>query len=105
SAQTARADAAKESIRQSAPLLAELDGYVAWYGVETRIMLARSAARLTDVARARTLLAEASRAARRVPDAPVLNAWLDEALGELDSRAAAALEDTYSLTLAELRIL
>jgi LuxR family transcriptional regulator, maltose regulon positive regulatory protein len=55
--------------------------------------------------RARTLLAEASRAARRVPDAPVLNRWLDEALGELDSGAASALEGSCLLTLAELRIL
>ena len=68
-------------------------------------MLARAAARLTDMARARTLLSEASRFTRRVSDAPVLSAWLDEALGELDSHAAAALETSALLTLAELRIL
>ncbi len=104
-AQTGRADRAKESLRDCTQLLAEVDRHVAWYGVEVRIVLARAAARLTDVSRASTLLAEASRAARRVPDAPVLNCWLDEAVGELDSRAAAALEDSSSLTLAELRIL
>jgi LuxR family transcriptional regulator, maltose regulon positive regulatory protein len=105
SAQAGRADGAKESIREATQLLAELDGYGAWYGVQTRIMLARAAARLTDVARARTLLAEASRTARRLSDAPVLNVLLDEALGELDACTADAMEDSSSLTLAELRIL
>jgi LuxR family transcriptional regulator, maltose regulon positive regulatory protein len=105
SAQAGRADRAAESLRESTQLLGELDGHVAWYGLEARILLARAAARLTDVSRARTLLAEASRAARRLPDAPVVTVWLDEALGELDSGAAAALEDCSSLTLAELRIL
>jgi LuxR family transcriptional regulator, maltose regulon positive regulatory protein len=105
SAQAGRADQAKESLREATQRLRELDGYGAWYGLETRIMLARAAARLTDMSRARTLLAEASRAARRLPDAPVVSVWLDQALGELDSRAAAALQDSSSLTLAELRIL
>jgi LuxR family maltose regulon positive regulatory protein len=104
-AQLGRADGAKELVRQATRLLRSSDHYAPWYGEETRIMLARAAARLTDMRRARTLLAEASRAARRVPDAPVLNAWLDEALGELDSGAAAALEGSSLLTLAELRIL
>jgi LuxR family maltose regulon positive regulatory protein len=104
-AQLGRADGAKELLRQATRLLRSSDHYAPWYGEETRIMLARAAARLTDMRRARTLLAEASRAARRVPDAPVLNAWLDEALGELDSGAAAALEGSSLLTLAELRIL
>jgi LuxR family maltose regulon positive regulatory protein len=105
SAQRGRADAAKESLRRSMQLLGMLDGYAAWQGLETRILLARAAARLTDVAAARTLLAEASRASRRLPDAAILSRWLDEAVAELDSRAAAALEGSASLTLAELRIL
>jgi LuxR family maltose regulon positive regulatory protein len=104
-AQLGRADEAKELLRQATRLLRTSDHYAAWYGEQTRIMLARAAARLTDMRRARTLLAEASRAARRVPDAPVLNRWLDEALGELDSGAASALEGSCLLTLAELRIL
>lgn len=68
-------------------------------------MLARAAARLTDIPRARTLLAEASRAGRRMPDAPSVGRWLDEAWAELDLRAAVALDGSSSLTLAELRIL
>jgi LuxR family maltose regulon positive regulatory protein len=104
-AQLGRADGAKELVRQATRLLRTSDHYAPWYAEETRIMLARAAARLTDMRRARTLLADASRAARRVPDAPVLNGLLDEALGELDSGAAAALEGSSLLTLAELRIL
>jgi LuxR family maltose regulon positive regulatory protein len=103
--QLGRADGAKELLRQATRLLRASDHYAPWYGEETRIMLARACARLTDMRRARTLLAEASRAARRVPDAPILNIWLDEALGELDAGSAAALEGSSLLTLAELRIL
>jgi LuxR family maltose regulon positive regulatory protein len=40
-----------------------------------------------------------------MPDATILAQCLDEAVVELDSRAAAALEGSSSLTLAELRIL
>ncbi|HWX96388.1 MAG TPA: LuxR C-terminal-related transcriptional regulator [Solirubrobacteraceae bacterium] len=104
-AQLGHADESKELVRRALLLLRTSDHYAPWYGEETRIMLARAVTRLTDMRRARTLLAEASRAARRVPDAPVLTAWLDEALGELDSGAAAALEGSSLLTLAELRIL
>jgi LuxR family maltose regulon positive regulatory protein len=104
-AQTGRVDEAKELVRLGTRLLRSSDGYAAWYLAEIRIMLARAAARLADLSCARTLLSEASRVTRRVPDAPVLSAWLDEALGELDSHAAAALETSSLLTLAELRIL
>jgi LuxR family transcriptional regulator, maltose regulon positive regulatory protein len=104
-AQSGRADEAKELLRQSTRLLDMLDGYLAWYELETRVMLARAAARLADIPRARTLLAGASRAGRRMPDAPSSKRWLDEAWEELDARAAAALGGSSSLTLAELRIL
>jgi LuxR family transcriptional regulator, maltose regulon positive regulatory protein len=104
-AQAGRADEAKELLRASTRLLEMLDGFVAWYELETRVMLARASARLTDILRARTLLAEASRAGRRMSAAPALKRWLDEAWEELDSRAAVALDGSSSLTLAELRIL
>lgn len=104
-ARLGRADGAKELLRRATRLLLTSEGYASWYGEETRIMLARACARLTDMRGARSLLAGASRAARRVPDSPILSAWLDQALGELDSAAAAALEGSSLLTLAELRIL
>jgi LuxR family maltose regulon positive regulatory protein len=104
-AQQGQADGAKDLVRQAIRLLRSSEHYAPWYREQTRIMLARASARLTDMRRARTLLAEASRGTRRVPDAPALTAWLDEALGELDAGAAAALEGSSLLTLAELRIL
>jgi LuxR family maltose regulon positive regulatory protein len=105
SAQLGQVDRAKELLSEATRLLRTSDGYAPWYGEETRIMLARASARLTDVRAARTLLAEASRAGRRIPDSPVLSAWLEQALGELDTGAAGALEGSSLLTLAELRIL
>jgi LuxR family maltose regulon positive regulatory protein len=68
-------------------------------------MLARAALRLADVAAARTLLAEASQLARRVPDAVVFGSWLNETWGLVDSAATTALAGPAALTMAELRIL
>lgn len=104
-AHAGRGDEAKELLSDSTRLLGLLGDFVPWYDLQARVLLARTAARLTDVHRARALLAEASRAGRRMPDAPAFERWLDEAWGELDARAAAALEGSSSLTLAELRIL
>lgn len=100
-----RVDEGKRDARRAAHLLAGLRDFIPWYEAETRIMLARAALRLADVAAARTLLAEASRLARRVPDAVVFGGWLDDTWGLLDSAATAALPGPASLTMAELRIL
>ena len=68
-------------------------------------MLARAALRLADIGAARTLLAEASRLARRVPDAVLFGGWLEETWGLVDSAATTALAGPATLTMAELRIL
>jgi len=104
-AHAGRGDEAKELLGDATRLLERLGDFVPWYDLQSRVMLARTAARLTDIPRARALLAEASRAGRRMPDAPAFKRWLDETWAELDSRAAVALEGSSSLTLAELRIL
>ena len=104
-ARAGRGDEAKELQGDAARLLERLGDFVPWYDLQTRVMLARTAARLTDIPHARALLAEASRAGRRMPDAPAFERWLDAAWAELDTRAALALEGSSSLTLAELRIL
>jgi LuxR family maltose regulon positive regulatory protein len=104
-AHAGRGDEAKELLGDAMRLLERLGDFVPWYDLQSRVMLARTAVRLTDIPRARALLAEASRAGRRMPDAPAFERWLDEAWAELDSRAAAALDGSSSLTLAELRIL
>ncbi len=55
--------------------------------------------------RARTLLAEASRLARRTPGAVVFLGGLDRAWAQIDTLAETALSGPSSLTIAELRIL
>jgi LuxR family transcriptional regulator, maltose regulon positive regulatory protein len=100
-----RSDEAKAAVSESAGLL---DGFLdppAWYAAETRTLLARTTLALGDVAGARTMLAEASRLARRVLDASVFTRWFDEAWDEFDRHAEGALRGTASLTTAELRVL
>ncbi|HEX7610569.1 MAG TPA: LuxR C-terminal-related transcriptional regulator, partial [Solirubrobacteraceae bacterium] len=105
SARQGRADRAKSQLRRSRKCLAGLEDFVPWYDVETRVMQARAAIRLADVALARALLSEASRLARRTPEVALFRTWFDEAWGELDELGAAALSGPASLTMAELRIL
>ncbi len=98
-------DEGKRDARRAAHLLARLSDFIPWYEAETRIALARAALRLADVRAARTLLAEASQLARRVPDAVVFGGWLEETWGLVDSAATTALAGPATLTMAELRIL
>lgn len=100
-----RLDEAKRDLRRADELLAELGDFIAWYGVEVRIALARALLRLGDTSAARALLAQASRMARRVPEAPAFHDWLDDAWGLADSAASSALVGSSALTIAELRIL
>jgi LuxR family maltose regulon positive regulatory protein len=92
-------------MREGLRLLAALGDFTPWYEAEARVLLARAALRLSDVARARTLLAEASRIARHVPDAIVLSEWLAAAWASADSFADGAIRGPSSLTTAELRVL
>jgi LuxR family maltose regulon positive regulatory protein len=98
-------DEGKRDARRAAHLLSGLSDFIPWYEAETRIALARAALRLADVRAARTLLAEASQLARRVPDAVVFGGWLEETWGLIDSAATTALAGPAALTMAELRIL
>ena len=98
-------DEGKRDARRAAHLLSSMSDFIPWYEAETRIALARAALRLADVRAARTLLAEASQLARRVPDAVLFSGWLEETWGLADSAATLALAGPATLTLAELRIL
>lgn len=98
-------DEAKRDLRRATELLAGLGDFIAWYEIQTRVALARAVLRLADTRTARALLAESSRLARRMPDAPILRQWLDEAWGLVDSVASNALVGPSALTMAELRIL
>ncbi len=96
------AEEAAADLRAGTGLMRRLDEFAAWYEVQTRIVLARAAARLDDVTLAQELLVEARRGIRQIPEASLLAAWLDRAEVEVETIAAAAVSD---LTPAELRVL
>lgn len=100
-----RIDEAKSHVRRSAAGLERLAEFTPWYLAQLRILLARALTTLGDIPEARSLLAGASRLARRTPGATLPARWLDEAWGEIDTHAESALSGTASLTTAELRIL
>ncbi len=100
-----RVDEAKAHVRSSMELLATLGEFVPWYGASARILLAHASLWLTDVVRARTLLAEASRFARKTPDTGAFRQWFDDAWAYADTLAESSLAGPSSLTIAELRIL
>ena len=98
-------DEAKRDLRTGANLLVSLGEFVPWYGAESRILLAHASLWLADAVGARTLLAEASRLARRTPDAAIFQQWFDDAWDYLDTLAESSLAGPSALTIAELRIL
>ncbi|MGO9905736.1 MAG: LuxR C-terminal-related transcriptional regulator [Solirubrobacteraceae bacterium] len=100
-----RLDEAKRDLRRSIDLLAAFGDFAPWYGAEARILLAHASLALADVVRARTLLAEASRLARRVSGAVIFQHWFDDAWSQMDALAETSLAGPSSLTIAELRIL
>jgi LuxR family transcriptional regulator, maltose regulon positive regulatory protein len=100
-----RVDEAKRDLRHATDLLAALGDFIPWYGAEARILLARAAIGLADTVRARTLLAEASRLARRTSGAVIFQRCFEQAWAQIDTLAEATLLGPSSLTIAELRIL
>ncbi|MBV9048238.1 MAG: hypothetical protein JOY58_08210 [Solirubrobacterales bacterium] len=104
-ARQGRADEAKRDLRHGAYLIASLGEFIPWYGVEARLLLARAALGVADTVRARTLLSEASRLARRTPEVASFRQRFDELWAQIDALAESALSGPSSLTIAELRIL
>ena len=100
-----RVDEAKRDLRSGVDLLTELGDFIPWYGAEARILLAHASLWLADVVGARTLLAEASRLARRTSGAVIFEHWFDSAWSYMDELAETSLAGPSSLTIAELRIL
>jgi LuxR family maltose regulon positive regulatory protein len=100
-----RADEAKRDLRRGVDLLAALGDFLPWYGAEARILLAHASLWLADLVGARTLLAEASRLARRTAGAVIFARWFDDAWSYMDTLAETSLGGPSSLTIAELRIL
>ena len=100
-----RIDEARADGAAAQGMLATLTDFMPWYETETRIVLAGAELRMGRVAEARELLAEAARRARRVPDAPALQAMVEAGNAQVGRAAAARSSAARSLTPAELRVL
>jgi LuxR family maltose regulon positive regulatory protein len=100
-----RVDEAKAAASECLRLLEALDDSLCWYGAEARILLAQVSLALGDVPSARARLADASRLARRTPDAALFSRWFDAAWNQFDIYAETALAGVATLTTAELRVL
>ena len=98
------AQAAAE-LRESLALLERITDPSPWYEAECRIVLARTRLRLNGPAAARELSDGTRRTLERIPDAPVLRAWLDELAAEVDLALSDSADADWSLTTAELRVL
>jgi LuxR family transcriptional regulator, maltose regulon positive regulatory protein len=96
---------ARRDLDHATRLQGALVDFAPWYAAELRILSARAAWRLCDVAVARTRLREATRYARRVPEATALAAWIDETHEQLAAATAPDAAPPASLTAAELRVL
>ena len=103
-AQRGRAEQAREDRRGTLRLLARLTDFAPWYTAEVRAVLAGATLRLGDVATARSLVADATRLAREIPEAVVLGAWLADLAESTESLVESVALPT-SLTTAELRVL
>jgi LuxR family transcriptional regulator, maltose regulon positive regulatory protein len=95
---------AHRDLRTASRLIDTLVDFIPWYEAETRITLARASLGLSDVAGARSLLADAPRLVRRIPESPTLAAWVAEACSQLEAATGSAGAG-LTLTAAELRVL
>jgi LuxR family maltose regulon positive regulatory protein len=98
-------DAARRDVSDAQRLVAELADLTPWYDAEIRVALARAELRLSDSCAARTLLAEASRALRHMPENPIVREWIDDIWARADTFAAGFVVGPSTLTTAELRVL
>ncbi|MGH2936757.1 MAG: LuxR C-terminal-related transcriptional regulator [Solirubrobacterales bacterium] len=97
-----KVDKAAAALQLSMGLLEKLDEFAPWYEVETRIVLARCASRLGERSTGSSLLVEAKRLVKRVPDPGVLGAWIEDVTAAVEGLAAL---DMSGLSPAELRLL
>jgi LuxR family maltose regulon positive regulatory protein len=95
---------AHRDLRKSSTLTAKLVDFAPWYEAETRVALARASLGLSDVAGARSLLADAAPLVRRSPESTTLRAWVAETCSQLEAATGSA-GDVLTLTAAELRVL
>jgi LuxR family maltose regulon positive regulatory protein len=95
---------AHRDLRTAIRLTDRLVDFSPWYEAEARVTLARASLGLSDVAGGKSLIAEAARMTRRIPESPTLRAWVAEACSQLEAATVSA-GDGLTLTAAELRVL
>jgi LuxR family transcriptional regulator, maltose regulon positive regulatory protein len=95
---------ADRDLRTASRLVDQLVDFIPWYEAETRVTLARASLGLSKVGGARSLIAEAARLVRRIPESPTLAAWVAEACSQLEAATGSAGAG-LTLTAAELRVL
>jgi LuxR family maltose regulon positive regulatory protein len=98
------ADAVAEHMRVARLRLAITREIFPGYGIVSRVLLGRAAARTGDPQTARTLLREAQALQGRLPDSPVTARLLAASAGIAGDRGARS-RGTEALTTAELRVL
>jgi LuxR family transcriptional regulator, maltose regulon positive regulatory protein len=103
--QRGRVEEAHADATEAAALLERLVDIAPWYEAEVRIVLARTALRLSDVNQARAQVAAARRIVARAGSATLLRRWLQQADADVEAFVGGAPRLPSSLTGAELRIL
>lgn len=96
---------AAADLRHALRLLGRITDPSPWYEAECCIVAARATLRLSGPAAAAELLAQATRASRRVRDARELRLWLDQATAQVDRALDSGEGADWVLTAAELRVL
>jgi LuxR family maltose regulon positive regulatory protein len=104
-AHRARADAARDDVRSARRLLTMVRDFTPFVEGATTLALARAELRLGDATAARMLLDDCERVGRAMVDAPLLQAWLDDAWRRADAFVHAAVAGPSAITTAELRVL
>jgi LuxR family transcriptional regulator, maltose regulon positive regulatory protein len=102
SAHTGQLERGASDLRRALKLLDQLVEFIPWYVTEVRVVAARTAVRLDDAPLASRLLDEARRLLKQVPDAGVLEEWIEDAAKAVKTVSASGVTD---LTPAELRVL
>ena len=100
-----RVDEARADADAAHHALDQLTDLADFHEAEVRVVLARTALKLSELNSARGQLAIAARIAARYPEAVVLQRWVRQAEADVDTFAVTASRMTSSLTTAELKIL
>jgi LuxR family transcriptional regulator, maltose regulon positive regulatory protein len=96
---------AKAHLQGAASVLARSNHFAPWLDAECRIVMARANLALADGVAAQQLLADARLSLHDIPDAVLLNTWMDEVGRAVKEFPLPSHDGGPSLTTAELRVL